>query len=96
MTTNTTMKDINKVMKELAEMSALEKELQMTIESLKDEVKDYMKANELDEVLSEDGYKATWRDVDSMRISSKDLKREMPEIWARFAKLTTSKRFTFC
>lgn len=88
-------KNINELMKELNEYNTMKEELELQIESLKDDIKGYMSENNIDEVLSDDGYKATWREVESVRIDSKNLKSKMPEIWAKFSKVSISKRFTF-
>lgn len=88
-------KDINAIMKELAEYTALKEEMEMQIESLKDEVKSYMTENQVDEVLSDDGSKATWREVISNRFDSTAFKKDFLDIYKEYTKKTTSKRFTF-
>lgn len=88
-------KDINEIMKELAEYTALKEEMEMQIESLKDEVKTYMTENGVDEVLSDNGSKATWREVISNRFDSTSFKKDFLDIYKEYTKKTTSKRFTF-
>lgn len=87
-------RDINEVMKELAEMNALLEETNNIIEGLKDEVKEYMTANDIDEVVSESG-KATWREVISNRFASTEFKKVHADLYNAFLKQTTNKRFTF-
>ena len=88
-------KSIEETMKELAEYTSLKEEMEMQIESLKDEIKNYMTENGVDEVLSEDGSKATWREVISNRFESTAFKKDFLDIYKEYTKKTTSKRFTF-
>lgn len=87
-------KDINAIMKELAEYSTMKEELEAQIDALKDEVKDYMKEQGVDEVLTDDG-KATWREVISNRFDSTSFKKDFLDVYKAYVKKTTSKRFTF-
>ena len=89
-------KDINTIMKELAEMTAMLEETSAIVESLKDEVKEYMTEQGVDEVVTENGEKATWREVISNRFDSTAFKKsEWGELYKEFTKPTKSKRFTF-
>lgn len=88
------MRNINEVMKELAEMNALLEETNAIIEGLKDEVKEYMIDQDIDEVVSDSG-KATWREVISNRFASTEFKKVHADLYKAFTKQTTSKRFTF-
>lgn len=38
-------------------------------------------------------FKITWKPVTSSRLDSKALKAEAPELWNRYSKQTTSRRF---
>ena len=89
------MRNINEIMNELSEMNALLEETNAIIEGLKDEVKEYMTANDTDEVISENGAKATWREVISNRFASTEFKKVHADLYKAFTKPTTSKRFTF-
>ena len=89
-------KNINETMKELAEMTALLEETKALIEGLQDEVKEYMTENNIDEVITENGEKATWREVISNRFDSTAFKKsEWGELYKEFTKRTAYKRFTF-
>ena len=88
------MRNINEVMKELAEMNALLEETSAIVEGLKDEVKAYMTETGTDEVLSDSG-KATWREVISNRFASTEFKKVHADLYKAFTKQTTSERFTF-
>ena len=63
----TTTKNINDLLNELAEYKTLLEETKAIVSGLEDEVKEYMRDNDIDEVLSDDGHKATWREVVSNR-----------------------------
>ncbi len=89
------MKNINETMKELAEMTAMLEETKAIIESLQEDVKAYMLLNDLDEVLSENGEKATWREVISNRFDSTQFKKDFADIYKEYTKKTAYKRFTF-
>jgi len=93
---NKMKKDINTIMKELAEMTAMLEETSAIVESLKDEVKAYMTEQGVDEVVTENGEKATWREVISSRFDSTAFKKsEWGELYKEYCKPTKSKRFTF-
>lgn len=62
-------------------MTAMEKEIQAE-----------MTARAVDELVTLD-YKVTWKPVASMRLDTKALKEERPEIYARYARRSESKRF---
>ena len=89
-------KDINAIMKELAEMTAMLEETSAIVEGLKDQVKEYMTEQGIDEVVTENGEKATWREIISQRFDSTAFKKsEWGELYKEFTKPTKSKRFTF-
>ena len=93
---NKMKKDINAIMKELAEMTAMLEETSAIVEGLKDQVKEYMTEQGIDEVVTESGEKATWREVISNRFDSTAFKKsEWGELYKEFTKPTKSKRFTF-
>lgn len=91
-----TLAEIRETMKELAEYTEMMEDLKCQIEALQDEVKSYMTENEVDEILGENGEKATWRDVISNRFDSTAFKKsEWGELYKMFVKKTEYKRFTF-
>lgn len=89
------MKDINETMGELAEMTAMLEETKAIIEGLQEEVKAYMTAEGVDEVLTDNGEKATWREVISNRFDSTSFKKDFSDIYQEYARKTAYKRFTF-
>lgn len=88
-------RNINEVMKELAEFTALQDEMKSQIEALQDEIKAYMDETGIDEVVAEDGSKATFRPVISNRFDSTAFKKDFADIYEEYTKKTAYKRFTF-
>ena len=91
-----TLSEIQKTMKELAEFTAMQTELEAQIDSLKDELKEYMKAENVDELLGENGEHAVWRKVISNRFDSTAFKKsEWKELYYEFSKPCETKPFKF-
>lgn len=88
------MVDINDIMKELAEYIRMQEEAAAMVESLKDQLKERMTAAGV-ESLAGSEHKATYKAVSSSRVDTTALKRDLPEIAARYTKTTTARRFTF-
>lgn len=86
--------DINYTMKQLAEYQRLQEETTAIIDSLKDELKQYMLNNNTDVIIGTE-HKASYKDVSSSRLDSKALKHDMPDIATKYTITTTTKRFTF-
>ncbi len=86
--------NINATLKELKEYNDMMKALKAEIEKLQDECKEYMIDNNVDEVISEDGIKATYREVISNRFASTEFKKVHADLYAAFTKKTSSMRFT--
>ena len=63
-----------------------DEELDKFFEANPDFMKDYNKARCLEHSIS-------WKPVSSERLDSKLLKAEMPEVYAKYTKTTTSRRF---
>ena len=84
----------NEVMRELAEMKAMQNEIAAAIDELQAELKEYMQATGK-EVLQGNEHKATYKDVTSKRLDTKALKLDLPEVYDKYAKASTSKRFNF-
>lgn len=77
---------------ELRELRNMADDLAAEISAIEDELKAYMKNNGADE-LHGPTFKITWKEVTSSRLDSKALKTAAPELWERFTKTTTSRRF---
>lgn len=92
----TTNKNINEVMAELKNYMDMKDELQAEIEALQDQVKSYMTEAGVDEVIGENGEKATWRSVVSNRFDTASFRKsEWGELYKEFCKRTEYLRFTF-
>ena len=58
---------------------------------IEQEIKLFMKDNEL---AYSDNYRVSWSNVDTARIDTKRMKEEEPELYQKFLKVTSSRRFT--
>ncbi len=81
----------NKI-KELRELRRMADELQAEIDSLQDSIKAEMTARDTDTLTGTD-WKITWKAVTSSKLDSTALKKELPEVAARFMRQTTARRF---
>ena len=88
------MSNINEIMKQLAEYTRIQEETSAIIDGLKDQIKSYMVAEQID-TLTGDEHNATYKEVTSSRIDTKALKTELPEVATRYTTTTSSMRFTF-
>ena len=82
----------NRVLK-LRKLEAEQKQLEMEAEAIRAELKAELEALEVEELATEH-YTIRWKEIISNRLDSKLLKLELPEIYERFTKSSTSKRFT--
>lgn len=86
--------NIDNIMAELAQYIRMQEEAAAMVESLKDQLKERMTAAGV-ESLAWSEHKATYKAVTSSRVDTTALKKELPEIAARYTKTTTARRFTF-
>ena len=86
--------NIDSIMKELAEYIRMQEEAAATVESLKDQLKELMTAAGVESLVGSE-HKATYKAVTSSRIDTTSLKKDLPDIAARYTKTTTARRFTF-
>ena len=86
------MNELESKVNELRELRRMQDELAGEIAALEDSLKAYMAANNADE-LHGPSFKITWKEVTSSRLDSKALKVAAPELWQRFTKQTTTRRF---
>ena len=86
--------NINETMRELAQYTRLQEEAAAMVEALKDQLKHYMSENQLDTITGAE-HKATYKTVTSSRIDTTALKKDAPEIAAKYTRTTESRRFTF-
>lgn len=86
--------NIDAIMAELAQYIRMQEEAAAMVESLKDQLKERMTAAGV-EFLAGSEHKATYKAVTSSRVDTAAIKRDMPEVAARYTKTTTTRRFTF-
>lgn len=86
--------NLDTIMAELAQYIRMQEEAAAMVESLKDQLKERMTAAGV-ESLTGSEHKATYKAVTSSRVDTAALKKELPEIAARYTKTTTARRFTF-
>ena len=87
--------NIDNIMRELAEYIRMGEQITTTVDGLKDQLKQIMREQGTD-TLTGTEHKATYKAVTSSRLDTTALKRELPEIAARYSKSSETKRFTFC
>ena len=85
--------ELNGKIKELRSLHRMADELAGEIEALQDAIKAEMTARSVDELTGDD-WKVTWKAVTSNRLDSTALKKELPDIAARYTKASISRRFT--
>lgn len=77
--------------RELQELKRMREELEAEITAMEDAIKAAMGDREQ---VTAGAYKITWKAITSSRVDTSAIKRELPEIAARYTKTTTTKRFT--
>lgn len=77
---------------ELRELRRMADELAAEIDSLQDAIKQHMDSAGGDTLAGLD-YKITYKAVTSSRLDSKSLKADLPELYAKYTKQTTARRF---
>lgn len=85
--------ELAKKLHQIKELQRMSEELTAELETLKDEVKQTMTAKNTDTLVI-DCYKVTWKPVSTSRIDTTTLKKELPEVAAKYTKTTESRRFT--
>lgn len=86
--------NLDSLMREIAEYTRMAEEIGATLDSLKDALKKHMEENGLDSIAGSE-HKASYKAVTSSRIDTTALKRDLPEIAARYTKTTETRRFLF-
>lgn len=86
--------NLDSLMREIAEYTRMAEEIAATVDSLKDILKKHMEENGLDSIAGSE-HKASYKAVTSSRIDTTALKRDMPEIAAKYTKTTNTRRFLF-
>lgn len=86
--------NLDEIMREIAEYTRMAEEIAATVDSLKDTLKKYMEENGLDNIAGNE-HKASYKAVTNSRIDTTALKRDFPEIAAKYTKTTETRRFLF-
>lgn len=83
-------KELESTLRDMQELKRMREELDAEIAALEDAVKGEMGESEQ---LIVGAFKVTWKPVTSSRLDGTALRRELPEIAARYSKQTTVRRF---
>lgn len=86
------MNELEAKVSQLRELRRMAEELAGEISATEDSLKAYMTENGTDELYGP-SFKITWKEVTSSRLDGKSLKSAAPELWQRFSKQTTARRF---
>ena len=87
-----TMNELNAAVKDLLAVKSMIAELEAQAEALTDSIKGAM-VEQGKEALTGDGWKASWKNVDSRRFDSKSFKADHADLYDAYSKKTTSTRF---
>ncbi len=77
---------------QIRELKRMIEEAEAEITSIEDSIKATMTEQDTDE-LRGTKYKVTWKVTSTTRIDSKSLKKELPDIAAKYSNTTTYRRF---
>lgn len=86
------MNELEAKVNDLRELRRMAEELATETTAAEDDLKAYMTASGANE-LNGHSFRITWKEVTSSRLDGKALKEAAPELWKRFAKQTTTRRF---
>ena len=87
------MNELNSTAHDLISVRAMIEELQAEAEALTDKLKAAM-VERGEETLQGDGWKASWKNVNSQRFDSKAFKADHADLYSQYSKATTTTRFT--
>ena len=86
------IKELESKAQTLKELQRMQEELEAEITATQDEIKEVMTQQGADTITA-GAFKITWKPITSSRLDAAALKKELPELAARFTKETTSRRF---
>ena len=86
------MNDLNKTARNLLEVRAMIRELEAEAEALTDQIKAAM-VERGTESLEGDGWKASWKNVESRRFDSRSFKHDHSDLYDQYSRETTTTRF---
>lgn len=85
--------ELNSVAQDLISVRSMIKELEAEAEALTDKLKAAM-VERGEETLQGDGWKASWKNVNSSRFDSKAFKADHADLYGQYSKSTVTTRFT--
>ena len=77
---------------ELTELRKMAEDLNAEIEAIQEEIKAHMTEADTDTITA-GAYKVTWKPVTSTRIDTTALRKDLPEVWQEYGKITNIRRF---
>ena len=86
------MNELNTTARSLLDVRAMIAELEAEAEALTDKLKAAM-VEQGTEILQGDGWKASWKNVNSQRFDSKAFKADHADLYGQYSKTTTTTRF---
>ena len=87
-----TINELNAAAKDLLAVKAMIAELEAQAEALTDAIKGAM-VEQGKEALNGDGWKASWKNVESRRFDSRSFKSDHADLYDAYSKKTVSTRF---
>ena len=87
------MNELNTTARDLMSVRAMIEELHAEAEALTDKLKAAM-VEQGTEILQGDGWRASWKNVNSQRFDSKAFKADHADLYGQYSKTTTTTRFT--
>jgi len=87
-----TKQELEKKVNELRSLEQMEKELQIEIEALKDEIKEEMTAQGIDKI-STDLFNVSWKPFFMSRFDSKAFRQTHAELYEQYCRSIETRRF---
>lgn len=84
--------DINSTVKTIRELKRMREELDAEIAANEDLIKAEMNKTENYTIIGDD-YKVTWNPVTSTRLDTAAFKKDLPDLFDRYSKTSTTRRF---
>ncbi|MDR1688540.1 MAG: hypothetical protein LBS21_08015 [Clostridiales bacterium] len=85
--------DLTNKVRELKELKLMADDLNAEITAIEDELKAELTSRDTTEIIV-DVFKIRWTPVSSTRLDSTAIKKELPDVYARYSKTTESRRFS--
>lgn len=89
-----TKKALDTLAKELKEIKRLMKEFETKADSIESTLKDELKKKDVEELITTNGHKLTFKKVSRTSVDTKELKEKEPSIYERYTRTSEYMRFT--